>query len=263
MSDTSKATAVTKPTQRPELPRTINLALMAIGAQVMLSLVRAGVLWGYTGTLRQSLTDANAAKDKPRELCGSAHPKGCLDVAHQVQVSLIELTVGAVLISVAVMLCARKIRQGVRSSRTVFAVLSVVGSFVGFAGSPLSIIALSGGGPVPLLVVTALAGLAALAAVVLLFLPESTRFFPRPGADPARPGLGSMFRARPIKERKPPPATGPRSTAASRAAGRTAAAQRTPAGARAKLRADEAAVARGAQLARNRAKASKSRRTEL
>jgi len=245
---------------------TINLALAAIGAQIVLSLIRAGLLWVYTGDLKQSLIDTNdarSAKDK-LVLCGSARPKGCLDVAHQVSVSLIELTVGSVVISLAVLMCARKIRQGVRSARTLFVVLSVVGSFVGFAGSPLSILALGSGGPLPLLLATGLAGLASLAAIIALFLRESSKFFPRPmrGGAPSR-GLGAMFGPRAASERKPQPASGPRSNAGSGAAARTSPAQGNSAGARAKARSEEAAVARGAQLARSRAKASKSRRTEL
>jgi len=261
-----KAADADEPAERPALPRTINLALAAIGAQVALSLIRAGLLWLYRGELKQSLIDTNdsrSAKDK-QVLCGSAHPKGCLDVAHQVSVSLIELTVGSILISLAVLMCARKIRSGVRSARMMLVVLSVVGSFVGFAGSPLSVLGLGSGGPVPLLVATGCAGLASLAAIVLLFLPESSTFLPRPtrGGAPSR-GLGALFAPRPAAARKPLPASGPRSSAASRAAARTAAAPGTSAGARAKTRAEQAAVARGAELARSRAKASKSRRTEL
>ncbi|MFN2518735.1 MAG: hypothetical protein ABR604_06770 [Jatrophihabitantaceae bacterium] len=265
MSDTSKPTVAGKPADGPEPPRTINLAIAAIYAQIALSVLRAGLLWAYTGSLKQSLIDANntrSAKDK-LVLCGSAHPKGCLDVAHQVQVSLIELTVGSILISLAVLMCARKIRHGVRSARTMFVVLSIIGSFVGFAGSPLSVLALGSGGPLPLLLVTGLAGLASLAAIIALFLSESTRFFPRPvrSGAPSR-GLGGLFAPRPPAGDKTAPATGTRSTAGLRApANETAKVANS--GARAKGRADEAAVARGAALARSRAKASKSRRTEL
>jgi len=265
VSDTTKSTVEAKPTERPTPPRTINLAIAAVGAQVVLSLIRSVLLWAYTGNLKQSVIDANKAKSAKdqQNLCGSTHAKGCLDVAHQVQVSLIELTVGSLLITVAILMCARKIRQGVRSGRTLFIVVSVVGSFIGFAGSPLTVLALGEGGPVPLLVFSGLAGLASLAVIVLLYLPESTKFFPqterRSGS--AR-GLGGLFAPRPRAQRKPLPASGLRSSAASRAAPR-ASAKGGVGAVRAKGRADEAAVARGAALARSRAKASKSRRTEL
>jgi hypothetical protein len=110
----------------------------------------------------------------------------------------------------------------------------------------------------------------------MLFRAESQRFFdlvsPRAArgaagaAGAARPGLGSLFRPRPPADRRPPangkapssgkasPATPLRSSAESRAAGRLA---------KAKSRNDAEAVARGATMARNRAKASKSRRTDI
>jgi hypothetical protein len=115
-----------------------------------------------------------------------------------------------------------------------------------------------------------LSGVACIAAIVLLFLPESRAYFKAisalraaatgRAAAPSR-GLGSLFAPRPAAARKPPPSSGLRSSAASRANARVTKGG-TAAGARAKIRSDEAAVARGAALARSRAKASKSRRTE-
>jgi hypothetical protein len=113
-----------------------------------------------------------------------------------------------------------------------------------------------------------LSGVASIVAIVLLFLPESRVYFRAVGdlrraefaakhgatPPPARGSLGGLFRPRP-----PAPATS-RETGVSldkhaEAAGR-------PRAAKAKSRTEAEAIARGAQLARERAKASKSRRTE-
>jgi hypothetical protein len=109
--------------------------------------------------------------------------------------------------------------------------------------------------------VQAIAGFASVAVIVLLFRPDATQFFaarsPRPAAAAGRPaGLGGLFRPGPPRERKPAPTTGVRSTAASRAEARLDKV------AKAKSRNDAEAIARGAELARSRAKAAKSRRSE-
>jgi hypothetical protein len=146
-----------------------------------------------------------------------------------------------------------------------YVAVSVFGAFVGFVGSPIAITAAFSGGPAVSRIVTTLAAAAAVAGLVLVFLPESRRYFdqvsPRPKAGEGRPGLGSLFRPRPPVQRKPPPASGLRSSAASRAQAKVANAAGSS-GSRSKARAHEAAIARGAELARSRAKASKSRRTE-
>jgi hypothetical protein len=128
-------------------------------------------------------------------------------------------------------------------------------------GSPFQIIP-ARGWPVPIQIALVAAGVMSLAAIVLLLLPESREYFraigdarraeyaAKTGRGPAqpRPSLRSMLTAKPTVSLDKPEARD-----AARAQQR---------GARAKSRVESEAVARGAQLARERAKASKSRRTD-
>ncbi|MDT4938379.1 MAG: hypothetical protein QOG80_2050, partial [Pseudonocardiales bacterium] len=130
------------------------------------------------------------------------------------------------------------------------------------AGGPLQVIPSSGWPPF-IQITLVLAGVAAIAAIVLLFLPDSRAYFravaalrrgqyvaKQGGAATApRPTLRSMFAPKPA----PVSLDKPRARAEASAAAR---------GAKSKSRTEAEAVARGAQLARERAKASKSRRTD-
>jgi hypothetical protein len=250
----------------------IRLAILAAYAQVGFAVLYALLLWPLADHLRHSVLSTNADKDKPDLLC-SEHPgKGCLDAAKLVRSTQIQLGLGTLLVAVVIVFAARRMQKGVRSGRTMYIIVSVIGALVGFNASPLSILSIVAAGLGPLRVVSALGAIAGLAAIALLFTPEARAYFPaavRKGAD-GRP-RGGLFAPRPPAQRKPAPASGLRSNAASRANARLvkdAAAGGRPSGVRAsgvraKGRADEAAVARGAALARSRAKASKSRRTEL
>lgn len=255
MSDTTKSTVEAKPGEPATPPRTIKLAIAAICVQLSFALMYAVSEWPLGAELRRSLIDTNKGKKTPTPLCGNRPGKGCLDAAKSVRALQIETTLGTVLVAIAIALFVRRIRRGIRSGRTGYTAISLISVVVGFAGSPLSIMAVTYSGPVLLRAFSVLAGAAALAAIVALFLPESTRFLPKP----VRGRGGGLFAPRP---RKPLPPTGLRSSAASRAAD-PAATKGSASGARAKDRTDEAAIARGAALARSRAKASKSRRTEL
>jgi hypothetical protein len=109
--------------------------------------------------------------------------------------------------------------------------------------------------------------LAAVAVVVLLFMPPSRRYFAQcrvaiHGEDSPRAGGFRGLFSNGMPQRQAPP---PRQTA-ERVDGAVAAeADARPAGSKsraAKVRTEQAAVARGAELARSRAKASKSRRSD-
>ncbi len=261
----------------PPRPRSLDLALIAIGVQVFFSIARGALTWAYTSSLRQSLVDSNKAKKKPLDLCNVRNSKGCLDVNKQVHLSQILLLASAVLLSLLILLSVRTMLRGTRSGRAMYIAISLVGAFIGFAGSPLSILAVIGGGPVPLTVATGLAGVGSLVAIVVLFRPDAKVFFTpagtAAGAAP-RPGLSSLFGPKQPRGPRPgagvprgvPARGGARATAGSAAgsAGRAEAAERptvASARSRAKMRSD--AEAKGAALARSRAKASKSRRTDV
>jgi hypothetical protein len=259
----TKATNPDQPAERPVPPRTINLALAAVCGQVVFAVIYAALLWPFGDKLQRAVISANADKAKPNPLC-DAHPgTGCLDAAKTVHSFQIQTAIGTLLVAAAIVFIALRVLKGIRSGRTMYIIVSAMGAFVGFVGSPLAITAAFSSGPVVPRIVTTLAAASAVAALVFLFLPESGRYFgqasPRPRASDARPGLGSLFRPRPPAQR-PPPVPGLRPSAASRAKAPDTGAG---SGSRSKVRTQEAAVARGAELARSRAKASKSRRSEL
>ena len=260
VSDTTKGTVEAKPTERPTPPRTINLAIAAVGAQVVFSLVRAGSMFGYTDQLSKLLVDSNTKAKKPRSPYTSTQ---IADDLHRLRIN--GLWQGLV-VAAALLLLAFSLRRTSTASVTRWALLVVMV----LTGGPFTVIPARGLPLVPQ-VAPVFAGIASIVAIVALFLPDSRRYFKAVSAarlaasgrtaSPGR-GLGGLFAPRPRAERKPLPASGLRSSAASRAAPR-ASAKGGVGAVRAKGRADEAAVARGAALARSRAKASKSRRTEL
>ncbi len=105
------------------------------------------------------------------------------------------------------------------------------------------------------------AGIGSVAAIVLVFLPQSTQYFracreasvpPELRGQP-RPSLGSLFRPKSARTAAGATATRPAAARPSIAA--------SSAKAKAKVRSDAEAVAKGAELARARAKSSKSRRS--
>ena len=255
----TKATDAAQPAERPVPPRTINLAIAAVCAQVAFAALYAILMWPLGDALRRSVIDANAKLKKPKLLCDVQPGKGCLDSAKVTHSFQIQTTIGTVLIAAMIVLVAMRVRRGIRSGRTLYIAISVLSAFVGFVGSPLAISAAISAGPVLLRIATTLAAVSAVAALVLLFLPQSRSYFdqvsPRPQRGEAR--QGGLFRPRPPAQRTPP------ATARSSAASRAQAKDSNP-GSRSKTRATEAAIAHGAELARSRAKAaSKSRRTEL
>jgi hypothetical protein len=259
MTDMTKASAEAKPAEPPRPPRTIDLVVAAVCAQVAFSMLRAISMFGYSDQLRRLLIDTNNKAKKPKSPYGASQ---IADDLHQLRVSGL---VQASVVAVALLLLAFLLRRQATATMSRWALLIVMVMTL----SPFMI--LPGKGlPVVPQVAGVLSGVASIIAIVILFLPDSRAYFKALTAarmaargltpTPAR-GLGALFAPRPAAARKPPPASGLRSSAASRAAARTAA-KPGPAGSRAKVRSDEAAVARGAALARSRAKASKSRRTE-
>jgi hypothetical protein len=275
VSDTSKSAPEPKPSveltkkTKPPVPDTVDnagpprsivIAFYAICAQIGLSVLYAVLSWPLGTQLHKAIVDNNKKAKPPKTLCEVSRVKGCLDVSKTVHTLQIETSVITAVVALVVVLMLQRIRRGTRSGRSAYIVVSVVGGFVGFAGSPFSLLVVASGGPTALRVDSAAAAAASILAIVVLFRPDSKQFFdlmsPRVGATGAapRPGLGSLFRPRPPVERKPQPTAGARPTTASPAERRLA---------KAKTRNDAEAVARGAALARGRAKASKSRRTDI
>lgn len=265
MSDTTNSTVEAEPAGPVNPPRAITLAIAAACTQVFFSVLYAVLTWPLSDQLRRTVINTNA-RTKKTPLCDITPGKGCLDVAKSVHAYQIDTSIGTLLVSIGILLLVRRIRRTNRSARPMYAAISLIGAVVGFAGSPLSILAVVSAGPVLPRVISTLGAAAGLAAIVLLFLPTSASYFAPPvqRRSGSSRGFGGLFSPRP---RKPMPPTGlRRKAAAPTAAAPTAAgnpAKGGGRGVRAKERANDAAVARGAALARSRAKASKSRRTEL
>lgn len=237
------------------LPTTMRIALAAVVAQLALAVLYAILSWPLANQLHDAVIKSNNKLKKPKVLCGATHPSGCLDVdktVHAIQRStlIITLVIGALIV-----LLAPRLRKGMRSSRTIYVAVTIISALLGFSASPLSIVALFSGGPGVPRVIAVLGAVASILAIAALFMRESQRYFDLRSPNPLgpRPGLGSLLRPRPPRP-APPRAAGTRATP-NRGENRPAA--------RSKSRNDADAIARGANLARNRAKASKSRRTDV
>lgn len=253
----------TSPVPRVTPPRTIDLACIALGVTIAALLARGLLLLGSTGTLNQYLISLNKKADKPKK--NYVHSGALSHDLHQLRTSTL---VNVAIVAAALLLLIFALRRTRAASGSRWALLIVLV----FTQLPAYVIPISGGWPPVAQVCGVIAGVASIAAIILIFVKPSAAYFrecrevslPPERRGQARPGLGALFRPRPPRTAA---GGGTTRTAGSRtyATTRTAnpAASKPAAGkAKAKVRADAEAVARGADLARSRAKASKSRRTD-
>jgi hypothetical protein len=234
----------------PPAPRSLQIAIVAIIAQAVFTLVRAIGMFGYGDQLQRLLIKANKDLKHPKSnyTFGSSR---VLDDLHSVRTNGLWQSI---VIGIALVLLAYSLRRVSTASVTRWAILVVMV----MTGGPFTVIP-SKGLPVVPQVSLVLAGVSSLIAIVCLFLPDSRMYFREmsgrrrgeldaiaPGV--ARPSLRSLLSTRPSVSLEKPPAP-----------------DEPPVPARvskAKRRSEAEAVARGAELARARAKASKTRRTE-
>ena len=245
------------------IPRTVDLAVLVIGLEIVFTMVRALALRGYTSQLSGWLVDQN---NKAKGSTHKAHYSAA-DVAHDLAQLRKGALLEAVIISIALIILGLSLRRVRGASGARWALLIVIV----LTNGPLSVVPVHGWPALPK-IAGVLMGASSIAVIVLIVLPRSMNYFrdckiaSRPEGAAVRPGLGGLF--------------GPRGAAAQRGAASGAAAsararrnaggpQRAhtsedvnPARARskAKVRADADAVAKGAELARARQKASKSRK---
>jgi hypothetical protein len=257
VSDTTDITSATPDEPGvPPLPRTINAALIAIAAQAALSVLYVVAFSLLGNTLRAEVIKANKKASKPKVLCSDQNIKGCLDVPHVVHTAQVSQALLTTVITLAMIMLALRIRKGSRSTRNIYIGVSLLIGLFGYPGSPIGLIQYAFSGPAVLRAFGALAGLASIFGIVLLLRPEAKAFFeavsPRPAGAIERPGLGGLFRPRPPVNRTPAAKSDVEKAAPTGSA-------KAP---KAKTRNDAEAVARGAELARTRAKAAKSRKTE-
>lgn len=251
-----------EPPTQPTVPRAVNLAAAAVCAQVLFVLLRAGSFFGFSDALQRLLIKSNndlKTTDKHRK-DPHTYVLHSQQVVHDLHSWRQNSLLNAIVIAVALLFLAWSLRRVSMASITRWALIVVM--FL--TGGPLDALQLSTGLPGAIKVLYALSAVSALAAIVLLFTSESRAYFhavsearrqqfasrygPRPATQ--RPSLRTMFAPRPpVQSDAPQPAaSSPAKPAAS--------------GGKAKSRSDAEAIERGARLARERAKASKSRRTE-
>lgn len=241
-------------------PAPVRQAVVAIGVQIVCGLAAALASWAFVSEYRVSLLRSNKDAKTPKTLCSVSKVKGCLDPDRTVHAFLVQSTIAAVVFVIALALLTRGILRGSRQSRMLYIIVSVVGAFLGFAASPLALLSLLSSGPAVIRVLSTIGALASIAAIVLLFRPAAARYIeahsprPAPGTRPKNSSLRSILAPRPM--------TDGGSTSGVSMTKEAADADAPARAAKAKRRTDAESVARGAELARARAKASKSRRTE-
>ena len=196
MTDTADAPDVISP------PRTIVLAFALTIAHVVLSIANSAMLWGFQDYLRRQLVKSNdkaKAKDKKTDF-NLDTPKGLHNVNHDLHsglnVGLIQIAVFGLL----VMLLAVNFRKGRGWARWAEILVLVI-----VVQAPFRLLNLGGDAPVMMRGVSALVGLTGLAIIVLLVVPESSRYFAavrgvRPGdraSGAASMGFRGLFGPRP------------------------------------------------------------------
>ena len=233
-----------------ERPRTLMYAAIALVVAAVGSVVAALSLFGLRGWLLAT-TKATGVKSRP--------PTTVADIPGYIHKLQIGQLVAAAAMAAVLVFAAVWTNKGKSQSRWIvvgiFVVATITGSLVGM-GSVLSI---GTSAPAAFKIPSFIGGLALVVAVVMVNLRPSVQWFaahkPQRPDRPARPGLFG-----------PRPARAPRPSAAGQttAPPATAAPSANPSAnkARAKVRADEASAAKGAELARNRAKAAKSRKSD-
>ncbi len=241
-----RARPVRPPVENVKPPRTIDYATAAIALMAAAGIVQALLLLGNTAILTAYVTKANEKK-----------PVKNFDPVSAVHTLRSGSILMGIILAVALLLLAWALRRTRSASASRWAMLII---FV-FTGLPFQVKPATGL-PTGSQIAGVTVGIAAIAAVVLVFAPKPSQLYfracreantPEELRGQPRPGLGSLFgpkRPRGAEASTPAPA-------------RTAAPDRPAAApkSKAKVRSDSDAIAKGAELARSRAKASKSRRT--
>ena len=163
-------------TVRPDRPRTVDLAVGAIVLRCVLALAAAAALFG--------------AKDEVRRNAAKLHPEwSAATVADKVDSELRSNLVLTLLYIGLVLLTAKFVRDGRNWARWLYAFVSFL-----VAGDVLRVAGFFSGENLLFRLLSGLTGLAAVAAIVLLFLPASSAYF-RPAGATSSP-LGALFGGR-------------------------------------------------------------------
>jgi hypothetical protein len=200
VSDTADAPAGTR------RPRTVDLAFVATIVTVALTVISAALWWGYQGYLRNEFYNSNnklKTTDKNKKTDYDIHtPTGLKNISHDVHNWLVSGLVQSVLFGLALVLIAVNVRRGKGWARWLLLILFAIPVLP--TAAPYRLLAVGGNSPGLMRVVSVLIGLAGLAVIVLLIMPESSRYFAAVRAEQqgerstgaARPGLRDLFSAR-------------------------------------------------------------------
>lgn len=248
------------------VPRSINIAVAGLGLSVLGLLMQAIGYSTSTTWLHGQLVKAyKDSTNKPSQTLAQYVHDQSSSIPHSVWIQ-------NGLISAVLLLLAYSLRRTRSASGSRWALLVV---FV-LTYMPFNLLRLSGGAPKVLEIGYIAAGVGSVIAIVYVFFIKRSQLYFRecrlavnPNlANAPAPGLGSLFTRRGRDQARQQALAAQQAKVASKAA--TTGAPPTSltktngsaTRAKAKVRADSEAIAKGAELARSRAKANKSRRTE-
>jgi hypothetical protein len=199
VSDTADAPAGTR------RPRTVELAFVATIVTVALTVISAALWWAYENYLRHEFVNSNKKlkpTDKNFKKDYDLSPAHIGAVNHDVHNWLVSGLVQSLIFGLALVLIAVNMRRGKGWARWLLIILFAIPVLP--TAAPYRLLAVGGNSPGLMRVVSVLIGLAGLAVIVLLIMPESSRYFAAVRAEQqgerstgaARPGLRDLFSAR-------------------------------------------------------------------
>jgi hypothetical protein len=185
-------------------PRTIVAAFVATIVATVLSVLSAALWWGYQNYLRNEFVNANQklkAGDKHKKP-ENTYTVTSHAVNHDVHNWLTSTLFQSLIFGLAVVLVAVNMRRGKSWARWLLLVLFAIPVLP--TAAPYRLLTVAGSAPALTRVASALTGLAGLAVIVLLVVPESARYFAAvraeqrgEGAESAAPtGLRGLFMPR-------------------------------------------------------------------
>jgi len=156
-------------------PRTIVLAFAVTIAHVVLSILNSAMLWGFQDYLRRQLVKSNdklKASDKNKKDNFDLTPQNIHNVNHDLHSGLNVGLIQIVIFGLLLVLLAVNFRRGRGWARWAEILVLVI-----VVQAPFRLFNLGGDAPLLMRGVSGLVGLTGIAVIVLLVVPESSRYF--------------------------------------------------------------------------------------